>query len=68
MKRRFTPKIAGSVIPSAADNAEGTATDFVLAFLALRPTARQAAPCAKFAADAIGIQIFSPPGAGAAPL
>ena len=57
---KLTPKIAGSVIPSDAERDAGTATDFVLIFLALIPTARQAPNCAKFAADAIGIQVFRP--------
>ena len=61
MSRKFTPKIAGSVIPNAADKDEGIATAFVLAFLVLRPTARQAPNCAKFAAEAIGIQMFRLP-------
>ena len=60
-KRRLIPKIAGSVIPSAADNDEGIATTFVLCALALKPTAKHAPNCAKFAADAMGIHVFNPP-------
>ena len=60
MKRKLTPKIAGSVIPNAADMEEGMATVLSFAFLHLRPTARQAPNCAKFAADAMGIQVFKP--------
>ena len=41
---RFTPKMAGSVIPKAADKEEGIATDFVFNFLAFKPTAKHAAP------------------------
>ena len=59
-RRRLTPKMAGSVIPNAAERDEGIATDFIFAFLAFRPTARQAAPWAKFAADAMGIQVLRP--------
>ena len=61
MKRRLTPKIAGSVIPSEADRAEGIATCFVLLERALRPTARHAPNWAKLAAEAIGIQVLSAP-------
>ena len=60
MKRKLTPKIAGSVIPSAADMEDGIATVLSFAFRHLIPTARQAPNCAKFAADAIGIHVFSP--------
>ena len=47
-------------MPSAADMEDGTATAFVLRLWVLMPTARQAPNCAKFAADAIGIQVLSP--------
>ena len=47
-------------MPRAADMDAGTATDFVLAFLTLRPTARQAPNWAKLAAEAIGIQVLRP--------
>ena len=47
--------MAGSVMPSAADMEDGTATDFVFMFFAFKPTARQAPNWAKLAADAIGL-------------
>ena len=47
-------------MPSIAENADGIAADFIFAFFVFKPTARQAALCAKFAADAIGIQVFIP--------
>ena len=56
----FTPKIAGSVMPINALNAEGSAMDFVLAFFVFKATARVAAPWAKFAADASGSQYVTP--------
>ena len=59
-KRIFTPKMAGSVMPSAAEAEEGMAITFVLLFAAFRPTAKQAPNCAKLAAEAIGIHVFSP--------
>ena len=59
-RRRLTPKIAGSVIPSEADSEEGMATCFSLLSCVRRPTARHAPNCAKFAAEAIGIQVFRP--------
>ena len=58
---KLIPKIAGSVIPSAAESEEGIATTFVRLLRALRPTARHAPNCAKFAALAIGIHVLSPP-------
>ena len=60
MKRMLTPKIAGSVIPRAADMDEGIATALVFWFLHLIPTARQAPNCAKLAAEAMGIQVLRP--------
>ena len=45
-------------MPRDAESDDGTATDLLFAFFVLIPTARQAPNCAKFAADAIGIQIF----------
>ena len=61
IKRKFTPKIAGSVIPREADNADGIAIVLRFAFFVFRPTAKQAPNCAKFAAEAIGIHVFSAP-------
>ena len=61
IKRRLTPKIAGSVIPKEAESADGIATVLRLAFFVLSPTARQAPNCAKFAAEAIGIHVFNAP-------
>ena len=55
-KRRFTPKIAGSVIPMHALKADGTAMDLIFWFFDFRPTARAAPPCATLAADASGSQ------------
>ncbi len=56
----FTPKIAGSVIPSIQESEEGNATLFIFAFLLFNATARQAPPCATFAAQAIGSQYVKP--------
>ena len=53
---RLTPKIAGSVIPIKQDIAEGIAIDLVLWFLVFKATAKVAAPCAIFAAEAKGSQ------------
>ena len=53
---RFTPKIAGSVMPSRQEMPEGTARDFVFSDLVRSATARQAPPWAMFAADAMGSQ------------
>ena len=61
INRKLTPKIAGSVIPNEADNADGIATVLILGFLVLTATAKHAPNCAKFAADAIGIQMFKLP-------
>ena len=43
-KRKFTPKIAGSVIPKKAERAAGKARVFNLGFLVFTPTATVAAP------------------------
>ena len=44
MKRIFTPKMAGSVIPSIAERAAGRAMDFVFLFLVFTAIASAAAP------------------------
>ena len=67
MKRKFTPKMAGSVMPSDADSEEGSATDFSLALRHLMATARQAPNWAKLAAEAMGIQMFRPPSTASMP-
>ena len=54
--RRFTPKMAGSVIPINALKDEGSASDFTFLSLDFNATARAAAPCATFAALASGSQ------------
>ena len=61
IKRKFTPKIAGSVIPKEAESADGIAIVLRFAFFVFRPTAKQAPNCAKFAAEAIGIHVFNAP-------
>ncbi|CIV49726.1 Uncharacterised protein [Streptococcus pneumoniae] len=43
-KRKFTPKIAGSVIPRKAERAAGKASVFSFGFFVLTPTATVAAP------------------------
>ena len=54
----LTPKMAGSVIPRNAESEAGRAMDLIFLFFVFNATARAAAPCATFAAVAIGIQIF----------
>ena len=54
-KRKFTPKIAGSVIPRKAERAAGKASVFSFGFLVLTPTATVAAPCAVIAAVMIAL-------------
>ena len=56
MLGRFTPKIAGSVMPSRQEMPEGTARALVLSDLVLSETARQAPPWAMLAALAMGSQ------------
>lgn len=55
-KRRFTPKMAGSVMPIKADRAEGSARPLILASRVLKATASAAPPWAILAALAIGSQ------------
>ena len=57
---KFTPKIAGSVIPMNALSDEGSASDLIFLSLDLSATARAAAPCATFAALASGSQYVTP--------
>ena len=59
-KRRFTPKIAGSVIPIHALNADGTAIDLIFWSFDFMATASAAPPWAIFAADASGSQYVIP--------
>ena len=54
-KRRFTPKIAGSVIPSPAERAAGNAKALSLADFVLTPTARVAPAWAVIAAVIIAL-------------
>jgi hypothetical protein len=56
MLGRFTPKIAGSVMPSRQEMPAGTARDFVFSEWVLSTTARQAPPWAMLAALAMGSQ------------
>ena len=57
---KFTPKIAGSVIPRKAERAAGKARAFNLGFLVLTPTATVAAPCAVIAAVMIALNGLAP--------
>ena len=57
---RFTPKIAGSVIPINALREDGRASDLIFLSLDLSATARAAAPWATFAALASGSQYVTP--------
>ena len=57
-RRRLTPKMAGSVIPKNAEREDGRARFLNLWFLVLRATAKQAAPCAKLAEEAMGIHVL----------
>ena len=57
---KFTPKIAGSVIPINALSDDGSARDLIFLSLDLIPTANAAAPCATFAALASGSQYVTP--------
>ena len=54
-KRKFTPKIAGSVIPSPAERAAGKARALSLASFVLTPTARVAPAWAVIAAVMIAL-------------
>ena len=54
--RRFTPKMAGSVIPMKALREEGRASDLIFLSLDFTATARAAAPWAMLAALARGSQ------------
>ena len=54
INRKFTPKIAGSVMPIKAERDAGRAMERIFLFLVLKATANAAAPCATFAAVAIG--------------
>lgn len=56
MLGRFTPKIAGSMMPSRQEMPAGTARDFVFSEWVLSATARQAPPWAMLAALAMGSQ------------
>jgi hypothetical protein len=56
MLGRFTPKIAGSVMPSRQEMPAGTARDLVFSEWVLSATARQAPPWAMLAALAMGSQ------------
>ena len=60
MKRKLMPKMAGSVMPREAEREAGRATDLVFWFLVMKNTAKQAPNWAKFAAEAMGIQVLSP--------
>ena len=57
---RFTPKIAGSVIPMKALKEDGSASDLIFLSFDFSATARAAAPCAIFAALASGSQYVTP--------
>ena len=57
---RFTPKIAGSVIPINALKDDGSASDLIFLSFDFIATARAAAPCAMFAALASGSQYVTP--------
>ena len=59
-KRIFTPKMAGSVMPMKAEREAGSAIAFVFLLVVLKATAIAAAPCATFAAVAMGIHVFMP--------
>ena len=54
-KRKFTPNIAGSVIPSPAESAAGKARAFNFLFFVLTPTAKVAPACAVIAAVIIAL-------------
>src|SRR5699024_2493147 len=55
---KFTPYIAGSVIPSVADNTEGYASAFVLADFVFIATPSAAPACAIIDAELIGFTVF----------
>ena len=57
---RFTPNIAGSVIPSEAENAEGKARALSFSSLVLIPTARVAPAWAAVAAEISALKAFEP--------
>ena len=53
-RRRLTPKMAGSVIPTIAETPPAPARPFILESLVRRKTARVTAPWATLAMEAIG--------------
>ena len=58
-KRKLTPKIAGSVIPNAAEKADGNAQAFNFVSVVLKATANVAPTCAAIAAEIIGLNGFN---------
>ena len=57
---RLTPKIAGSVIPSEAESADGKARALSFSSLVLIPTASVAPACAEVAAEISALKAFTP--------
>ena len=57
---KFTPKIAGSVIPINAESDDGKQRLLILGSFVFTATARQAPPCATLTADARGNQYVTP--------
>lgn len=57
---KLTPKMAGSVIPKKADNAEGNANAFNFFDLVFNPTAKVAPPCAAIAQVIIALKALLP--------